>query len=189
MDLQPRAPEHGAWRHHTDAETGDGRLTPLLASAKSGGITRGGDGVEKNETLARDLFRSAFTKSRSDAAAYWLGMMYLKGKGGATDYAAAKECFDQANNSAICEIELGLMAIRGLGAPKNEALALVHFDRAWALGHPLGLKYAALIRWRQKRYVRASIEFVRSAALIFWYYGVQRLSVLRAPNKKRSWSK
>ena len=37
MDLQPRAPEHGAWRHHAHAETGIGRLSPHLKSAKSGG--------------------------------------------------------------------------------------------------------------------------------------------------------
>ncbi len=33
------APQHGARRHHPDAETGACRLAPLLESAKSGGIT------------------------------------------------------------------------------------------------------------------------------------------------------
>ncbi|WP_226343070.1 hypothetical protein, partial [Enterobacter hormaechei] len=39
MDVQPRAPEYGARRHHASDEVGDGRLAPLLATAKSGGIT------------------------------------------------------------------------------------------------------------------------------------------------------
>lgn len=39
MDLQPRAPEHGTRWHHADAEIGARRLTPLLLSVKSGGIT------------------------------------------------------------------------------------------------------------------------------------------------------
>ncbi|AAM41385.1 ISxcd1 transposase [Xanthomonas campestris pv. campestris str. ATCC 33913] len=32
-------PEHGARRHHASDETGNGCITPLLESAKSGGIT------------------------------------------------------------------------------------------------------------------------------------------------------
>src|SRR3546814_16263144 len=39
MVLQSRAPEYGARRHHTNAETGPCRLAPLLATAKNGGIT------------------------------------------------------------------------------------------------------------------------------------------------------
>ncbi|MBD4956013.1 hypothetical protein GUF66_19190, partial [Xanthomonas citri pv. citri] len=39
MDVQPRAPEYGARRHHACHEVGDGRLAPLLATARSGGIT------------------------------------------------------------------------------------------------------------------------------------------------------
>ena len=39
MDIQPRAPEYGTRRYHTEAETGIGRLVPLLAKAKNGGIT------------------------------------------------------------------------------------------------------------------------------------------------------
>ncbi|MFB0276622.1 hypothetical protein ABVD91_22110, partial [Xanthomonas euvesicatoria] len=39
MDVQPRASEYGARRHHACHEVGDGRLAPLLATAKSGGIT------------------------------------------------------------------------------------------------------------------------------------------------------
>ena len=38
MDVQPRAPQHGARRHHASNETGDGRIAPLLAVAKSGGL-------------------------------------------------------------------------------------------------------------------------------------------------------
>ncbi|WP_338326742.1 TrbC/VirB2 family protein [Xanthomonas citri] len=41
MDVQPRASEYGARRHHACHEVGDGRLAPLLATAKSGGITGG----------------------------------------------------------------------------------------------------------------------------------------------------
>ena len=39
MDLQPRAPEHGARWHHPHAEVGLGRIAPLLATTKNGGIT------------------------------------------------------------------------------------------------------------------------------------------------------
>src|SRR3546814_8472937 len=39
MVLQSRAPEYGARRHHTNAETGPCRLAPLLATTKNGGIT------------------------------------------------------------------------------------------------------------------------------------------------------
>ena len=39
LDIQPRAPQHGAWRYHPYAKTGTRRLAPLLLSAKSGGIT------------------------------------------------------------------------------------------------------------------------------------------------------
>ncbi|QWN31068.1 hypothetical protein DGM85_10100 [Xanthomonas phaseoli pv. phaseoli] len=39
MDVQPRASEYGARRHHACHEVGDGRLAPLLATARSGGIT------------------------------------------------------------------------------------------------------------------------------------------------------
>src|SRR3546814_4903072 len=35
MVLQSRAPEYGARRHHTNAETGPCRLAPLLATAKN----------------------------------------------------------------------------------------------------------------------------------------------------------
>src|SRR6185437_10907075 len=38
-DLQPRAPEHGARWHHPQAEVGLGRIAPLLATTKNGGIT------------------------------------------------------------------------------------------------------------------------------------------------------
>lgn len=40
MDLQSRAPQHGARWLHPDAETGESRIAPLLASAKNGGITQ-----------------------------------------------------------------------------------------------------------------------------------------------------
>lgn len=39
MDVQPRAPQHGARWHHAINETGDGRIVPLLAVVKSGRIT------------------------------------------------------------------------------------------------------------------------------------------------------
>jgi hypothetical protein len=39
MDVQSRAPKHGARRHHTQAEIDARRLTPLPATAKNGGIT------------------------------------------------------------------------------------------------------------------------------------------------------
>ncbi|WP_328589768.1 hypothetical protein [Xanthomonas citri] len=52
MDVQPRAPEYGARRHHACHEVGDGRLAPLLATARSGGITlRGLD--EKPNVIER----------------------------------------------------------------------------------------------------------------------------------------
>src|SRR5690606_19944353 len=39
MDVQPRAPQHGTRRHHASDEVGHGRIAPLLATAKNGGIT------------------------------------------------------------------------------------------------------------------------------------------------------
>lgn len=39
MDLQPRAPKHGARRHHANAEACTVGVVPFLATAKSGGIT------------------------------------------------------------------------------------------------------------------------------------------------------
>ena len=38
MDLQSRAPKHGARRHHTQAEIDARRLTPLPGAAKNGGL-------------------------------------------------------------------------------------------------------------------------------------------------------
>ncbi|GEM_PF-21943 len=38
MDLQPRAPEHGALRHHAHAEVGTRRIAPFLTIAKIGGL-------------------------------------------------------------------------------------------------------------------------------------------------------
>ncbi|MFA5941494.1 MAG: hypothetical protein WC809_19265, partial [Sinimarinibacterium sp.] len=40
LDVQQRTPEHGARRHHAHSETGHGRIAPLLAAAKNGGITQ-----------------------------------------------------------------------------------------------------------------------------------------------------
>lgn len=39
MDVQPRAPQHGARWHHANAEVGIGCIAPLLANVKNGGIT------------------------------------------------------------------------------------------------------------------------------------------------------
>ena len=41
MDLQSRTTEYGVGRHHAHAEIEARCLTPLLADAKNGGITRG----------------------------------------------------------------------------------------------------------------------------------------------------
>ncbi|MFA4591809.1 hypothetical protein P2B79_23040, partial [Xanthomonas perforans] len=51
MDVQPRASEYGARRHHACHEVGDGRLAPLLATAKSGGITTGLEGRELGQLM------------------------------------------------------------------------------------------------------------------------------------------
>ncbi|KKY03656.1 hypothetical protein PK69_23130, partial [Xanthomonas phaseoli pv. phaseoli] len=57
MDVQPRASEYGARRHHACHEVGDGRLAPLLATAKSGGITKGA-GIDV-EFRGKDLDETA----------------------------------------------------------------------------------------------------------------------------------
>src|SRR6185312_3682864 len=60
MDLQPRATEHGARRHHSDAETDTCRLAPLLESVKSGGIT--------GSSAGRGQYQTNSTQSYSDHA-------------------------------------------------------------------------------------------------------------------------
>ncbi|QYF40863.1 hypothetical protein HZS92_02971 [Xanthomonas citri pv. citri] len=62
MDVQPRAPEYGARRHHACHEVGDGRLAPLLATARSGGIT-------VSETSLVDSAPSAVAATVSDVVA------------------------------------------------------------------------------------------------------------------------
>ncbi len=66
MDLQPRATEHGARRHHSHAEVGLGRLAPLLAAAKNGGITEQLDlAYEVNRCWALDFVHDALYCGRT----------------------------------------------------------------------------------------------------------------------------
>jgi hypothetical protein len=76
---------------------------------------------------------------------------------------------------------LGVMSENGLGCPKSEE-ALNKFDDAWRLGHPIGLKNAAILSIRYGQYLRGIVDFVGSVAGIFWTCGTRRYPLVKSPN-------
>jgi TPR repeat protein len=87
---------------------------------------------------------------------------------------------------AYAVIMLELMKYHGSGCRKDDDAALAQFDRAWQMGHPLGLKYAVLTRMSKREYIRAVPDFIRSALMIVWYYGIRRYPLIKAPRETAS---
>ena len=142
---------------------------------------RGGSGVDQNWVQARDAYERSLTQCYLPAAALGLALLHYSGRGGAQDYAEAARLFSMIRENAFSQIMLGIMNLKGRGFVPNEDHALNHFEHAWALGHPLGLKNAAIIRFHRGQLFRSVCDFIRSAGLIFWHYGVKKLPLIRSP--------
>lgn len=158
------------------SDEGNARATLYAATI----FDRGGRGVECNWERARTLYKQSLDQSYLPGSALGLAMMYYQGRGGDIDYRESVRYFRMLRGNAFSEIMLGVMSLKGHGCVKSEIDALSHFDRAWALGHPLGLKNAAIVRFKQGRYIRAICEFIYGGSLIIWHYGVRKHSIIKS---------
>jgi TPR repeat protein len=156
---------------------GDARATLYAATI----FDRGGGGVDHDWERARDLYKRSLAQSYLPGAALGLALMVYKGHGGSQDFSEAAKYFGMLRENAFSQIMLGVMSLKGRGVVRSEDDALSHFDKAWALGHPLGLKNAAIVRFHRGQYVRAVYDFLRSSCLIFWNYGVRKLPLVKSP--------
>jgi TPR repeat protein len=142
---------------------------------------RGGVGINYDWARARKLYERSLQQSYLPGAALGLAMMLYQGRGGAQDFVESARNFELLRGNAFSEIMLGVMSLKGKGRLQDENLALMHFDEAWRLGHPMGLKNAAIIRLHRGKYIRGIIDFVRGGLLCFWYYGIKHLPVIKSP--------
>lgn len=156
---------------------GNSRATLYAATI----LDRGGGGVSQDQARARSLYKASLARSYLPGAALSLALMFYLGRGGGRDYVEARKYFEMLRGNAFALIMLGVMSQKGLGCAANEDDALAKFDRAWALGHPIGLKNAAIIRLRRGEYVRGVRDFFRSAIGIFWTYGIRRYPLVKSP--------
>lgn len=147
---------------------------------------RGGRGVDRNWERARALYKQSLGQAYLPGSALGLAMMYYQGRGGDVDYRESARCFRMLHGNAFAEIMLGVMSLEGHGCIKSEVDALSHFDRAWSLGHPLGLKNASIVRFKHGKYIRAMCEFIYGGSLIIWNYGVRKLPIIKSPYDDRN---
>lgn len=157
--------------------SGDARATLWTANI----FHNGGDGIERDWERARKLYRLSLTQSFLSGGAIGLALMAYNGQGGERDRPEAFSLFSKAPDNSLSQIMLGLMKQQGDGCVQNEDEALSHFDTAWRMGHPGGLKNAALIRLHRGQYPRAVFDFVRSGFMIFWHFGVKKRPMQRSP--------
>ena len=160
------------------SQEGDARATLYAATI----FDRGGGGVKCDWERARGLYKQSLAQSYLPGAALGLALMVYTGRGGDQDFSEAVKYFRMIRENAFSQLMLGVMSLDGRGCPKNEEDALSYFDKAWMLGHPLGLKNAAIIRFRRGQYMRATCDFIHSACLIFWNYGVRQIPLVKSPN-------
>ncbi|MHB1273347.1 MAG: tetratricopeptide repeat protein [Rhodanobacter sp.] len=156
----------------------DARATLYAATI----FDRGGGGVDHDWERARALYKQSLAQSYLPGAALGLAFMFYKGRGGTQDFSEAAKYFGMLRDNAFSQIMLGVMSLKGKGRLPSEEDALHYFDKAWILGHPLGLKNAAIIRFHRGQYMRAVYDFLRSAYLIFLNYGVKRLPLVKSPH-------
>jgi TPR repeat protein len=156
---------------------GDSRATLYAATI----FDRGGSGITQDHVRARALYKTSLKQAYLPGAALSLGLMFYLGKGGDKDYVEARKCFEMLRGNAFALIMLGVMSQKGLGCPISEEDALKKFDSAWDLGHPIGLKNAAILRIHRGDYLRGIGEFMRSAVGIFWNYGIRRYPLVKSP--------
>jgi len=151
---------------------------------------KGGDGVLRNEIQARSKFKQALAQSEKflPGAALWLALMQFQGIGGAVDYASSLKNYQSVSGNPFAKVMIGVMKSEGKGCTRNEDAALQWFDRAWALGHPLGLREAARIRFRRGHYIRGAFDFSRAVLLIIWFYGIRRIPKVESPNERLPWT-
>jgi len=160
------------------SSVGDARATLYAATI----FDRGGGGVDQDWERARDLYKQSLKQSYLPGAALGLALMFYKGRGGAQDFYEASKYFGMIRDNAFSQIMLGVMSLKGKGRVVSEDEALSYFDKAWTLGHPLGLKNAAIIRFHRGQYVRSAYDFLRSSYLIFWNYGIKQLPLVKSPS-------
>lgn len=163
------------------SEGGDARASLYAATI----LDRGGWGVSANWGMARKLYEQSLAQSYLPGAALGLALMIYKGRGGVQNFSEAARYFKMLRNNAFSQVMLGVMSMEGKGCLRSEVDALARFDKAWSLGHPLGLKNAAIIRFHNGQYMRAAYDFVRSFCLIFWIYGVKRLPPGQVSSRQR----
>jgi len=93
--------------------------------------------------MNKDLKEAAYWYKKSAAkgvpiAQYWLGEMYLTGKGGLPkNYQQALELFKEADEQEgfpLAQHNLGIMYLRGEGVPQNNKKAINYFTKASAQG-------------------------------------------------------
>ena len=164
------------------SDAGDAKASYILAVI----FDKGGNGVTQDIQRAKELYALSLQQSPIPGAGIALAQILCAGRGGTTDFAAAKRYCDMFPYTGYAVVMLGLMKYHGSGCPKDYDAALLLFDRAWSLGHPLGLKYAAIVRMSKREYFRASSDFIRSALLIVWYYGIRKYPLTKSPRDKVS---
>lgn len=155
---------------------GDARATFCAAAI----LDRGGGGVKHDWVRARSLYKLSLGQRFTPAAALSLARMRYLGKGGDTDYFGAFEYYKLFPNDAFSNVMLGTMKLNGHGCQANESEALRCFDRAWSLGHPLGLKNAAILRYKNGNRIRGVFDFIKASVIIVWVYGIKKKPIVRS---------
>jgi len=92
-----------------------------------------GDGVEKNEVKAREMF---FRAGEHEMAYFFLGIMYSKGEGIPANPSLSVKFFKKASDMGNIEaaFNLGVAHLEGRGVAKNEELAVCFYMQAATKG-------------------------------------------------------
>ena len=144
---------------------------------------KGADGIERNETRARELYGLALNQEFLPGAALSVALMEYQGKGGDKDYKSSMQHYLMVKGNPFAKIMIGMMIQHGYGCESDEVAALRWFEAAWSLGHPLGLKQASYLYLRRGRFVNGIFGYLKSTLMLIWFYGIRKISILRAPNE------
>lgn len=145
---------------------------------------KGGDGIDRDEVHARQLYALALEQEFLPGAALSVALMEYQGKGGEIDYKSSMRHYLMVKGNPFAKIMIGLMLQHGYGCEKDELTALRWFEGAWSLGHPLGLKQAAYIYFRRGHVIKGVAGYLKSTLMLIWFYGVRKISILKSPNEE-----
>jgi TPR repeat protein len=145
------------------SQEGDARSTFYAAAI----FDKGGDGVRQDAVRARALYEASLKQSFLPASALSLALMLYQGRGGGKDFSRAMQYYNAFPNNAFAVLMVGTMRLHGYGCVKDEDEALRCFQRAWSLGHPLGLKNASIMLFRRGKYFQRYVKIAMKILIFF----------------------